>query len=1599
MKSYRHAALAALTVLASLAAPAHAQTSIYSEQDKLIRADRTVGTLGADLFGDKVNFYNGTIEFTQTDVSIPGNNALPVSIGRRLVPGSEVRVPGLFADWDLDIPHMHGIFASGGQSTYGLGWSAQWGGGRCTNYSPPPNTNYQGAMWSGDEFWHGSFMYLPGSGSQEILTRAGTTNTNVPTDGNTWPLVTKSMAAIRCITNQRGGGEGFLAVTPDGTQYRFDWLVSRTYPGLSKPSPLGEALQAGKGARSTVNARVPGGPQPNVMFGYNVPRQEVWILPTLVTDRYGNTVTYTYNPAMPWQLQSITSSDGRAITLTYTNNVVTSVFDGTRTWTYSYGSDAAGAMLTTITQPDNATWQFAMGAFTRALPLTVGPSTCDGGASIGTSLETGSMTHPSGAVGTFQTNGTMHARSFVQRECRGDDNDGGGYPVYPRLIPSRSLVKKTISNPSLPTTEWNYSYNSLAESWSNCSGNCPETKTTDVTDSRGVLTRYTFGNRFRVTEGQLQKVEVGTAAGGFLRTTTTHYRAPDAGPYPSFAGTSPQRRGNGELASRWTPEDQRVITQQGVAFNWNASGFDTKARPTVIARASSLGYSRTETTAFYDHTAKWVLGQTASVTEASTGRVPVANGFDPATANLTSTTRFGRLDQSFTYNGDGTLATRKDGLNQTTTFSNYKRGLAQNAAYADGTTESAVIENRGLITSVTDANGFTTSYGYDLIGRLSSITRPTGDSVAWNDTTLVFEPVPYAEYGLPAGHWRQTVATGNARTIIYFDALWRPRLTRTFDLAHEGATAKTVLRRFDSDNRTSFESYPARVISSVNASVPGVASAYDPLGRIASNVADSELGPLTTTTEYQAWFQKQVTNPRGFVSRYAYQAFDVPTESAIIATAEPEDVHLGITRDVFGKPTVVNRNGVSAGIATSVTRYYVYDANQRLCKTVEPEIGATIQDYDAANKTAWRATGLNLLSGSSCDQGNVPGASKTAFTYDARNRLTGTGFGDGSPAIGRSYTPDGLLASVVSNGSTWIYGYNKRRLLTGESLYFPGGGAWGIPRSYDANGHANGMTYPDNTNIVLNPNALGEPTQVGGYATNVTYHPNGAVAGYTLGNGIAHSLTQNVRGLPYRNADAGVMQDRYDYDANANLAAITDEQEGVSSRGMAYDGLDRLTVANAPGVWGNASYGYDALDNIRTSVVGGRSSTHNYDASNKLANINTNGTYTGYVYDAQGNITGRGTQGYYFDQGNRLQLANGKANYTYDGLGRRVMTYKADGSTNWAMYAQDGKLMLTQSVGGGAGYSLTLQFYLGGKSIAELNNVSGITYTHTDGLGSPVARTNAAGALISRTRYEPYGNTAAGTVPTGVGFTGHVNDADTGLVYMQQRYYDPIAGRFLSVDPVTTDANTGGSFGRYHYANNNPYRTVDPDGRDGIEVNCVGYSCGSGVSFNDSTRAMATAAGGFLGGSAAATFAGGCAAATGGVCALGAPTIVVGGIAAGAWTGGKLADAVGWLVNLISSSGANGGDKDASTPTGQRGSPMDVPKGTNEPTTIGGRDYGGHALDQMQGRGVTPTPVEDTVQNGRQTPGNKPGRTVHTSPDGRLTVVTEGGKVITVITK
>jgi RHS repeat-associated protein len=126
---------------------------------------------------------------------------------------------------------------------------------------------------------------------------------------------------------------------------------------------------------------------------------------------------------------------------------------------------------------------------------------------------------------------------------------------------------------------------------------------------------------------------------------------------------------------------------------------------------------------------------------------------------------------------------------------------------------------------------------------------------------------------------------------------------------------------------------------------------------------------------------------------------------------------------------------------------------------------------------------------------------------------------------------------------------------------------------------------------------------------------------------------------------------------------------------------------------------------------------------------------------------------------------------------------------------------------------------LGGIVVGPLHAAEKITFYHYDLLGSPVAATNEKGEVLWREEYSPYGDKFLRQDIKSDnlrGFTGHVFDEETGLTYMQARYYDPEIGRFMSVDPARFDETNIHSFNRYAYANNNPYKFVDPDGANAV---------------------------------------------------------------------------------------------------------------------------------------------------------------------------------------
>jgi RHS repeat-associated protein len=112
------------------------------------------------------------------------------------------------------------------------------------------------------------------------------------------------------------------------------------------------------------------------------------------------------------------------------------------------------------------------------------------------------------------------------------------------------------------------------------------------------------------------------------------------------------------------------------------------------------------------------------------------------------------------------------------------------------------------------------------------------------------------------------------------------------------------------------------------------------------------------------------------------------------------------------------------------------------------------------------------------------------------------------------------------------------------------------------------------------------------------------------------------------------------------------------------------------------------------------------------------------------------------------------------------------------------------------------------------NTVTTVTLVMTDTQGNVLMTKDPQGHILARYTYRPYGTQQSGPTNAGPGYTGHVNDPGSGLVYMQQRYYDPGVGRFLSPDPIGPAAGNAFNFNRYAYANNNPVVNTDPDGQN-----------------------------------------------------------------------------------------------------------------------------------------------------------------------------------------
>jgi RHS repeat-associated protein len=161
------------------------------------------------------------------------------------------------------------------------------------------------------------------------------------------------------------------------------------------------------------------------------------------------------------------------------------------------------------------------------------------------------------------------------------------------------------------------------------------------------------------------------------------------------------------------------------------------------------------------------------------------------------------------------------------------------------------------------------------------------------------------------------------------------------------------------------------------------------------------------------------------------------------------------------------------------------------------------------------------------------------------------------------------------------------------------------------------------------------------------------------------------------------------------------------------------------------------------------------------------------------------------------------------------------------------------------GLNIAQEQYTGG-SVADMlpglgldenfarTDTSGSYAMLSDALGSTLGLVNSSGALGTQYQYGPFGQTTtSGTSSTNpFQYTGREMDA-TGLYFLRARYYNPIAQRFISPDPIGL---SGGQANFYAYVFNQPMNWTDPLGLmsisivspDGESSTCIAFCGDSG---------------------------------------------------------------------------------------------------------------------------------------------------------------------------
>ncbi len=706
----------------------------------------------------------------------------------------------------------------------------------------------------------------------------------------------------------------------------------------------------------------------------------------------------------------------------------------------------------------------------------------------------------------------------------------------------------------------------------------------------------------------------------------------------------------------------------------------------------------------------------------------------------------------------------------------------------------------GAKTRETDPNAQTTTYAYDVFGRLSKVTGPLDTSSLYGTASYVYSDLGNASLQRVTVFRTVQHGTANYRwSEQYFDGLGRIYKESTqFSSSQPGTDPVLAETFFDGRGLVARRTAPRRTVEATVATE----LSYDPVGRPTQvRFPDG----TTAVTAYGVGL-RTLTDRRGNIRRSFVDAY-----GQLVRVEESNGPETYVTTYQYDAAGALIRVANHLGHQTTMG----YDFLGRKVAMQDPNMGSWSYGYDI---------GGHLISQRDAKNQTL------AFTYDALGRIRTKRYPNGAqitwtyddPAISFS---KGRLTRVADLATVSTFRYDRLGRITQTDRLLDGT-TYRMSQTYDALSRVASTTFPDNEVVTFQYNSAGWLAGVPGYIDTISYTPRGQRAQIRYPNGTISNFSYHPqtfrltgRSTTAPGAPTADQDFAYTHDANGNIVQIAD-RVATASRTLAYDALNRLTSAS--GRFGalagdglpaplSESYSYDATGNFRQKGSDSYVYSDPAHPSAVTSIVRPNGTTT-FTYDANGNLTTGAGRASTWDADNRLTATTiqggNSATFRYDYAGIRVRKQVRQAATRFPFpgYEIDP-------------FGVVTKYIAVGDEILAAKRKSGTTITrlfyHADHLGSVHLVTDVNGALVQRVEYKPWGEVArqVGNVEATRRFTGkELDDPEIGLHYYDGRYYSALVGRFVSPDPFVPAPGSPQSLNRFAYVLNNPVNLIDPTG-------------------------------------------------------------------------------------------------------------------------------------------------------------------------------------------